>query len=98
MDEDQRLRAQSDIDEMINSASIRMSSEIRRAMAQGEVEFKDMAERLALDMAKLMLKQVLAGLQTQNIGQQSVGSSSGATSSQLAQALTGLVQQGSRFS
>ncbi len=94
--EEEKTRFQADIDELINDAGARLSNEMRRAMAQGEVEFKDMAERIALDMSKMILKQILSGIQTQNLGNGT--SNNGVQTGQFAQLLTSLVQQGSRFS
>lgn len=97
MNEEEISRTRSELDEIVNLASERMTREIRHAMAQGELEFKDMAERIAMDMGKLVLKQILAGMQTQNLGQQA-NQSSATSSDQLAQMLTSFIQKGSRYS
>lgn len=94
--EEEKARFQADIDELINDAGVRLSDEMRRAMAQGEVEFKDMAERIAVDMSKMILKQILSGIQTQNLSNSTANN--GVQTGQFAQLLTSLVQQGSRFS
>lgn len=93
-----------DVETLTTQAGIRMQAEISRALEQGEAEFKDMAERIALDMAKLVLKQILAGMQSQNLAQGlgggvgvDAGSGSGNTDAQFAAALTRILQQGSRY-
>ncbi|GEM_PF-6820278 len=84
-----------ELDALAQAMGARLSSEMRKAMAQGELEFKDMAERLAHDMAKLVLKQVLVGLSSQSssLGENGNNVSTG----QFSQLLTQLVQQGSRY-
>lgn len=92
--------SEADFDALAMQAGARMQVEISRALAQGEIEFKDMAERIALDMAKLVLKQILAGMQSQNLTQSThagTGANGNGSDAQFAAVLTSLVQQGSRY-
>ncbi|MFC7290885.1 phage tail tape measure C-terminal domain-containing protein [Hirschia litorea] len=92
-----------EIDALMTQAGARMRAEITRALAQGELEFKDMAEKIALDMGRLVLKQILAGMQSQNLAQGLGGgvggnaNNGGSSDAQFAVELTRILQQGSRY-
>ena len=84
-----------ELESLAEAMGARLQAEMRKAMAQGEMEFKDMAERLAHDMAKLVLKQILAGFTSHIPNQRGDGNS--VSAGQFSQLLTQMVQQGSRY-